>query len=231
MRLLALSLVVPLTADSGTAYRYTGPDGVTVFSDRPGPSEAEAATIKLPDAPVRPNVPVPEPNNQSAEDETVAYTAFEILAPANGDTIRSSAGKVDVRLRLEPTLLEGGYIELVLDGQLLPGKLKSTNLQLNELPRGAHTLYASVLDAGGGTVQRTKTVRFTMRQDSVLLRQNTGIDPIGDRPPPPDDGPGSDDGRDNGNGSTPGGAGPGPSAPGANSPFAPRFQPAFGNSN
>jgi hypothetical protein len=158
-----LILLCLLLAGSAQAeiYRWVDAEGRTHFSDRP-PTEPGAqllapgaqsggATLASPDA----DESLPGP-----------YETLEILAPSNGAVLSQPSDGLFVNIQLDPPLLGGHGLEVVLDGQatlLAPG---STSIVVPSAGFGLHRLQARVRDAEGVEVARTKA------QNVEIVRTN-----------------------------------------------------------
>jgi hypothetical protein len=95
--------------------------------------------------------------------------------------VRSSEGLVEVQLAIEPPLGKTHYVTFTLDGARASQPVQGTSFTLNDVERGSHVLQASVVDEAGRVMLRSDTVRFTMRQDSVLMRRE--VAPPVEQPP------------------------------------------------
>ncbi|MCB1864980.1 MAG: DUF4124 domain-containing protein [Chromatiales bacterium] len=177
--LLAFALIPAAARD---VYRHIAPDGSVSFSDQPVPG---AETIRLPEPrPAAPlNLPARTPAGTDAPQGPTSYSVLEMLEPEPEASVRSNQGQATVRVRLEPPLAEGDHLQVVVDGQVVPGELRSTSLQLNELVRGTHTVQVNVVSAGQ-VVRSTAAVRFHMRQESALTRQRLGLGEFKPAAPP-----------------------------------------------
>jgi len=169
-RVLTLSLLVLFTSTHAEVFRQVGPDGSVTFTDMPAPGAERvqvepAQTVNLPPVPPRATQTERSGDDVSGERKpTVSYGRFEILAPSNGDSIRANDGSVTVSLLLEPALVPGHKIELVLEGQG-GGKVysgSSMSFNLIQLSRGEHKVSARVKDARGGQLVETGTVSFNV---------------------------------------------------------------------
>ena len=161
--ILFLSLFATGLAPAQTGvYRWVEPDGTVTFTDQSRPG-AEKIEIQAPQT-----VPPPEAvrkalraNSERAEPAAsgAAYTQFAIVSPSDDEAVRSNNGDVNIALSLEPALHADHAIVVSMDGQAI-GKGSSTSLQLENLPRGTHTVQATVVDAAGTEIIRTDTVSF-----------------------------------------------------------------------
>ena len=143
-------------------YKSVGPDGTVTFTDQPRPG-AEKLEIREPKT-VAPSAGATRalegargtPEEASAE---AAYTEFAIVSPTDDQAIRANNGNVSVSMSLAPSLHADHAIVVSVNGQKI-GKGSSTSLQLQNLPRGTHTVQAAVVDNKGQEVIRTGNVTF-----------------------------------------------------------------------
>ncbi len=163
LRILLLYLLATGLAPAQTGvYKWVGPDGTVTFTDqsRPGAEKIEIEppqTVPPPEAVRRTLEGVSgQPEQASAE---AAYAQFAIVSPADDESVRSNNGDVSIDMNLEPGLQAKHAIVVSMDGQAI-GKGSSTSLQLQNLPRGTHSVQASVVDESGTEVIRTETVTF-----------------------------------------------------------------------
>lgn len=102
----------------------------------------------------------------------MAYQAFNVLQPAQQETLWGTGGTVDVALEISPTLQAGHRLGYYLDGALTDLGSRSAAFQLQEVVRGIHTLQAVILDGAGEEVLRSLAVTFMVQQTSVNFPQN-----------------------------------------------------------
>lgn len=157
-------------------------NGVRHYADRPVPgavqvdvktqprSEAAAAPAATgPRAAPQPGPPPPP------------YRLIEIWSPAAEETITNTGGVVPVRVRIDPVLRPRHTLAIYLDGQKIEDLDPATlQAELQNVPRGTHSLVAAVFDDAGKPVQQGQQVVFYVRQESVAQP------PVGPtlRPPP-----------------------------------------------
>ncbi len=160
--LLLYLFTTGLVAAQTGVYKWVEPDGTVTFTDQSRPG-AEKIEIQPPQT-----VPPPEAVRRalkagSARAEQaapgIAYTQFAIVSPSDDESVRSNNGDISIALSLEPALHADHAIVVSMDGQAI-GKGSSTSLQLQNLPRGTHTVQATVVDAAGAELIRTETVSF-----------------------------------------------------------------------
>lgn len=180
--LIVLALLAAPAFAAQTVWKWVDDKGVTHYSDQPGPGaqrvEMSSGSRSAP-APVN---SFPSSSSQRSPNQQTAaiYRNFEILSPANQETIVNAGGSVNVRIRFEPQLQAGHSLIVYLDGKHLdefpPTALDYT---LQGVSRGSHSLTAIIQDSRGTRIQ-TAEVIFHVRQES------TAQPPVGPalRPPP-----------------------------------------------
>lgn len=181
--LLLVALAAPALADQ-TVWKWVDKDGVTHYSDRPvsGAGRVELRGVSRSDpVPVSSSPSYSSSSSASRDAAAPDYRTFEIVSPGNDESIVNTGGRVSVRIRLEPTLQPGHSVALYMDGRLVEGFAgNALQYELNEVPRGTHTVVAVISDARGTRVKQSPTVTFHVRQHSVAQP------PVGPalRPPP-----------------------------------------------
>ena len=172
---------VALVADgSTTLYKWVDADGVTHYSDRPEPGAqkvkiAAAQTYKggAPSA----TAPRPQP---SAPAVSVSYSRLEITNPENGAVLWNTGGRIDVGAALEPELADGHQLWFVVDGKMQ--QAASGGTASLEVPRGSHTLVATVTDAAGKELISSAPISIVVQQTSIGQPPQG---PLVTRPPKP----------------------------------------------
>ena len=181
-----LTLLVLLTGIAHAAVYKTVKDGEVIYSDQPGPG---AERLKLPELPSY--TPPPLPRRAAPSGKPVQpggeYDAMTILKPADDTTVRNNLGIVQVELRLVPTLKHRSKhrIQYYLDDKPHGPQVENTGLTFSNLARGEHTISASVVDASGNELIRTKSVTVYIKRESVLNPPDKFEPPQDpDKPPP-----------------------------------------------
>lgn len=167
--LLLLVLLTGPALASQTVWKWVDESGVTHYSDRavPGATKLEvsgrSSAYKSPD----PSGFAP-PSDSQPQEEGPQYRDFEIWQPSDGETIPNTGGNVSVNIRLDPGLQNGHSLFLYMDNRLIEGYPGNTlSFDLQEVPRGTHSLIAVINDASGLRVQESPRVSFTVRQASI----------------------------------------------------------------
>jgi len=167
--LLMILLVFVCAAANAQIFKRTGPDGQVYFSDQPGP-DAERVDVSPAQAVSLPPLPeATETAEQAGSDSTnpqdevtAAYNEFSITSPTSDQGVRANNGNVTIQLSLQPALRSGHIIVLNVDGE--DGESSSTSsslvIGLENMSRGLHTVWATVVDAEGNALIQTEPVSF-----------------------------------------------------------------------
>ncbi|MEW8625886.1 MAG: DUF4124 domain-containing protein [Candidatus Thiodiazotropha sp.] len=160
--LLLPILVQPLYARD--VYKWTTPEGEVVYSENYQPG---ADTIRVPDAKKNTSLKIDDLDKEADAAAAGNYLQFDIVQPSNDETIRNAENSVSIGLSISPPLFEGHTIQLYVDGNKLDSEIKTTQLVLQQLSRGTHTIKAEIIDAEGKMVKQTGSTTFHLRQAAV----------------------------------------------------------------
>lgn len=176
LTVLLLLACIPLRAE--TIYKWVDSDGVVHYSDVPrdgadklvlGPVQTFTPPPQQPAA--RADVTADADAADGEESGFAAYEAIEITSPSQEEIIWNTGGQVTVATRLQPGLQAGHQIRLFMDGeQLADLPPRSANVQLSEVLRGEHQLWAEVVDENGQVLISSSPVKFFYQQTSVNRR-------------------------------------------------------------
>jgi hypothetical protein len=183
-KLILLAALAAVSATAAPAWRWVDENGVVHYSDRPVPGAEE---VELPGG-RRGTVPAAaarETNNEAssaAETRPVeAYREFEIVSPAQQETLWNIGGNLSVQVALLPGLQEGHRLDVLLDGQPQFLDSASTTVVVPNVFRGLHTVQALIRDTRGTEILRSQTIEIMVQQTSLLNPNN----PNAPRPRPP----------------------------------------------
>ena len=166
--LIAAVLSAALAAPAAAQQIYVTRDaqGNPVYSDRP--SGSDAAPIELRESNVYDSQPTPEVQPRSHrrrdDDQAVRYSV-RITEPADQEAIRAPEGRVQVLVSVEPSLQSGHRLELLRNGNPVPGSGSSFSVQTYD--RGANEFVARVMD-GDRELVRSEAVTVYMLRRGLL---------------------------------------------------------------
>ena len=180
--LLLLVLLAGSALASQTVWKWVDDKGVTHYSDRavPGATSMEVSGGSKSSSTSSSSSVEPPPDAAAAEPEA-AYTEFTIWQPSDSETIANTGGAVTISIRLQPGLKPGHSLFLYMDGRLVEGFPENTlSFDLQDVPRGTHSVIAVINDSANKRVQESASVTFFVRQESAAQP------PVGPnlRPPP-----------------------------------------------
>jgi len=145
-----------------TVYKSVDEKGNIIFTDKPSHNAEEIKlkklqTIKNPN----PAKHTPKPKQPKQE---VLYKTFLVSNPADGAGLRSNNGNVSISLTLQPPLRPNHSIIITLDGKEVSNG-PSSNISLQNIERGTHSISASVID-GSGTQMISTSSSFSLLRAS-----------------------------------------------------------------
>ena len=171
-----LSLLLLLLAATATAdiYKWVDAQGNVHYSDEPRSPEAERMG-RLPGLSTYSPPPVPKEQPEGELSEGVGgtvsqpaahpgYRMIKIISPEPEGTVRSSPGEVPVYVALDPVLMEGDYLKVILDGKVLPEKHTSTVMVLHNVDRGEHRVAAAVYSKEGKKLRQSAAHTFYLHR-------------------------------------------------------------------
>jgi len=189
---LSLILVAGGAVAQNKIYKTTDSDGNVVYTDQPPPGGGKPMDLPLLSiVSTRENqgsvrslggrpgsaTTTDQPQLPPAAQLRQTYSAAEISSPQQEQTIWGTGNSITVSVDLKAPLLPGLLVQVIYDGLKLPAR-PSTSVQLAEIDRGEHTVFAEIVDATGEVYGRTEPVTFFMRQHSVNFnttgRNNSG---------------------------------------------------------
>lgn len=131
--LVIASLLLPFFAFAGV-YRWVGPDGQVNYSDRP---QTGAERVRVRDH-RRIAAAGNEESGEESDTDLGPYRAFEISRPTPNETLRDVDAKLELSLLIDPPLSAAHRVQVLLDGQKVPGDTRQTQIQLRDLAYGSH---------------------------------------------------------------------------------------------
>jgi hypothetical protein len=150
-----------------TLYKWVDENGVTHYSDRPEPGAQRIKVAAAQSYQGGGTAPAAERRAQpSPAAAAPSYTSLQITNPEDGAVLWNTGGHVDVAAALEPNLADGHQLWFVIDGK--SQQASAGGGASLEVPRGSHTLVATVTDAAGKEMISSAPVSFVVRQTSMV---------------------------------------------------------------
>lgn len=170
---LLCTLALPATAQ---IYKYTDANGNTVFTNQPPEGQSAESVVLPPTNTVEAQKPVITDPVTPPEASGPPYQTLALTDIPTDEALRANNGTFSVGVRLEPRLMPGHSLRLLLDGQPYGQPSNVPRLQVVNADRGEHRLAVEVL-SGERQIQQSATITFTVQ------RVNTSSPAL--RPPPP----------------------------------------------
>jgi hypothetical protein len=168
-----LVLVLPLSAlPEGEIFRVVDKDGNVIFTDQ-RPS-ADAQPMVLPELSIiKTDVPPPPPAEAAVEEVKPPttrelrrmYSDFRITQPRQEETFWGTGNTVVVAWESSQPLLPDLSVKLYVNGQAQD--VAGNGSVTLTLDRGAHAVYAELLDARNRRIVTTDTITFFVQQHSA----------------------------------------------------------------
>ncbi len=167
-RILILLVLIACQANA-EIYKSTNANGEVVYSDTPSQGSEK---VKMPALPTYTPPPMPPPgvSQDQAQEKTDFYKSFEIVSPANEETIRNNLGVLNIEAQLTPALQVrmNHRVQFFLNGEPYGTPVGKTSLTISNLDRGDYNLSATVVDADGKALISTGNVVLYMKRHSIL---------------------------------------------------------------
>jgi len=170
--LFSILLLTVLNAQAGV-YMTTDPNGNVSYSDLQAYGSSEVATTpsnttSVTTPPVLPKVEaeVKKPELKISAPDQVTYSVFNIESPKDQETIQNQP-IFKVTIKLEPALQAGDKIQLVLDQNPYGNPTSDLQIEMVNVDRGEHRLYAVLLDARNTVIKRSNEITIFIHRASV----------------------------------------------------------------
>jgi hypothetical protein len=178
--LVALLLAVPFAGQGAEViYRWVDANGQQHFSDVPreGAEEMVVASPQRYSPPATTAARAGDGGDGSGESrgepavQSNGYTNVAITSPSAEETIWNTGGTISVSVNLQPDLMPGHSIRILVDRQReVQLEAGSTSTTLSDIFRGTHQLEAQVLTANGDVIASSPSLTFYYKQTSVNRR-------------------------------------------------------------
>jgi len=168
-RLFIAFLILLPVAGFAAIYQWTDKQGNLHFSDKP---HRGAKRIKLSPTQIYHTPKGTTENNANKQGRADKlrvreYQTVAISQPENSATIRNNQGYVAVSVDLEPALMNGDRVVIILDGMAVGKPHTNVHFSLSGINRGTHTLIVKIIDEAGVTIAESESIVFHMRRPKV----------------------------------------------------------------
>lgn len=154
-------------------YETRDPEGNFIYSDTP----IDTTTQKVNLPPLNTTEAIPVNKSSSANQANTAaspepavtksqkkpYTLFSIKSPVDQSTIQNQP-IITVEIDMEPELQEGDKIQIYLDEKPWGSPLTKNKIELANVERGTHRIYADLLENNEIVIKKSDTVTIFVHQ-------------------------------------------------------------------
>lgn len=169
---LHAAIYVNQNASGGTEYTYT--PSMTSKPVVVPPTNSISTPAPVAQTPA-PSDPITNTANDSTDSNAAdatssqasSYKAFEIISPKNEETLQNQP-IIPVEMKIEPNMLPGDKIQLMLDGKPVGTPTATAYQELGIVERGTHTLYAVIVNNKGQNIKQTSTVTIYIHRASTI---------------------------------------------------------------
>jgi len=170
-KLFPLVFLLALPAAATDVYRWVDAAGQAHYSDQwqPGAEKIRIEESSRYAAPAPASKPAPAAAAAKGGQKAAVprYESLEIASPAQEEVLWNVGGQVHVSMRVSPELRPGHFLRLLVDGTARDLPEGATDLQLQDVFRGVHTLKAQVVDGNGTVLASSEPTTFMVQQTSI----------------------------------------------------------------
>jgi hypothetical protein len=184
--LILLFALTTSLVHAAPAWRWVDANGQVHYSDTPVPgatqielSGAQTFGSSARQQPSAANKPASQSALQRSTGSAERYRSFNIVSPKQQETLWNVGTVVDVQIEIDPPLQPIHLLDLFVDGQRRNLNTTSTDLTLEDVYRGTHTIQAVVVEQSGAEVIRSLATTFMVQQSSIRTDER-----LADRPTP-----------------------------------------------
>ena len=107
-------------------------------------------------------------DDEKEETDEPPYATFKITYPAKDDVIRANNGNIFISLQLSPTLAASDRVFVYVNGKKVVENSKALSVELKQLDRGKHSIFAVVRNDKGDVLINSNTVTFSVLRNSTI---------------------------------------------------------------
>jgi hypothetical protein len=175
--LILLFALTAGAAHSAPAWRWVDSNGQVHYSDTPVPGATQielsgaqtfGGAAQRPSSSAADKPAGPAKTSSSAQ----VYRTFNIVSPTQQEMLWNVGTVVNVQVQLDPPLLPGHFLDVYVDGQRRNLNVAGSELTLEDVYRGVHTIQAVVVDGSGAELIRSLATTFQVQQSSIQNPNN-----------------------------------------------------------
>jgi hypothetical protein len=182
-KLIALSIILLTGNLHATIYVNQNASGGTEYTDTPSmtskpvvvppansistPSPAASTSAQSTQINSTANETTDSASADAATSQASSYKTFEIISPKNEETLQNQP-IIPVEMNIEPNMLPGDKIQLMLDGKPAGTPTATAYQELGIVERGTHTLYAVIVNNKGQNIKQTSTITIYIHRASTI---------------------------------------------------------------
>jgi hypothetical protein len=159
-------------ASAEAIYKSVDAKGNVVYSDKP---TANAQPVTL--TPI--SIVSPPPATAVPVDATMpkkpvisaSYKQLDIVSPQNDATIWDNNGNFSVQISMEPALVAGDTLQIMLDGKVVASSSSSTSFNITGIDRGTHIVQAQIINAQQAVVKTSQSITIFLHR-TIASQQN-----------------------------------------------------------
>lgn len=182
-KVIILIIIVITSAAYATIYVNENQNGSIEYTDTPTTTSTKATlpevnTITTPKSAepvvtsVSPSTTTSVDNANTAPASTAgSYKTFEIVSPVDNASIQNQP-VVSVEMTVEPNMLPGDKIQLMLDNAPAGTPTSTTYQELANVDRGTHTIYAVIVNNKNQVIKKSSTITINVHRNSVVPSPN-----------------------------------------------------------
>lgn len=167
---LLLGLGLATTAHA-QIYKTVDKDGKVIYTDKPrGDQPAEAVNLPpINTVPTESPTYLPGPARQEVP-QTLHYEV-DIISPRENVTIPPGQRDLGIAVTLNQPLAEDHWLLYFMNGELLE-ETRNTNILIQDVFRGSHTLVVEIIDDSGNSLAKSAPVTVNVIRPTINRPQN-----------------------------------------------------------
>jgi Domain of unknown function (DUF4124) len=171
VQIISLLLLTSMVSVEAEIYKTKDKQGRTVYTDKPD-ANTKADLVELKTINTLPTPPTTGQGNQTVVAPPQVNYEVSVVSPANGTSLLADERSITIEVGINQELHPDHQIVYFLDGTQIH-ESKSTSFNLNEPPRGEHSLHVEIKDASGAVFGKSPPVTITVMRPIVKPKTAT----------------------------------------------------------